>query len=85
MLTLNQVREGSGLPPMAKHTSLTRVPVRMYCPSWGPSIHSFWAGSSERQGKRRRFCLKWSLRVRVGTPEDSLGSRLERTFHIQGE
>lgn len=44
-LTLNQVREGSGLPPMAKHTSFTRVPARRGRPCGGPSIHSFWAGS----------------------------------------
>ena len=51
-LTLYQVSEGSGLPPMAKHTSFTRVPARRWrCPSGGPSIHSFWAGSVGRSRK----------------------------------
>lgn len=51
-LTLYHVREGSGLPPMAKHTNLTRVPARRRCPSGEPSIHSFWAGSVEKARKR---------------------------------
>lgn len=51
-LTLYQVREGSGLPPMARHTNFTRVPARRRCPSGEPSIHSFWAGSVEKARKR---------------------------------
>lgn len=86
--TLSQVREGSGLPPMARHTSLTRVPALRRCPSGGPSIHNFWAGSV-RKARRVAFLSALGLRVggRVfkewGTPEGKGGGSL--TFHIQGE